>query len=251
MTPGLGFQRYFRATGLEPAVSLGQRPPGSHAPPQHGDRGGAGKEHGACHGQAVTCHFYGRMVLSRAQAQHKCCLTSASLPAFWQVSLHTARRVGSLFPRDLQQPPSCRVPAAARVPIGVPPPGFLCASPGEHVASINSFWLQPATHYRLCQEHLYHAGTTRIWGVPGGWLGERCFCSPHKRQGSCLPPLAARTRCCCHLTALGKTAFGDSAVFIPARGPTQRGFPWKTSIQNKERRSYSGSDSATTGSFCG
>lgn len=43
------------------------------------------------------------------------------------------------------------------------------------------------------------------------------------------------TRRCCHLTALGETAFCDSAVFIPARSPAQRGFPWKTSIQNKER----------------
>lgn len=88
-------------------------------------------------------------------------------------------------------------------------------------------------------------------GLAGGLVVGKVLLLPPKRQGSCLPPLAARTRCCCHLTALGETAFGDSAVFIPARGPTQRGFPWKTSIQNKERRSYSGSDSATTGSFCG
>lgn len=114
-----------------------------------------------------------------------------------------------------------------------------------------NFWLKPATHYRLFQEHPCHAGTTGIWGVPGGLVGEEVLLLPPQRQGSCPPPLAARTRCCCHLTALGETAFGDSAVFIPARRPTQRGFPWKTSIQNKERRSYSRSDSATTGSFCG
>lgn len=39
----------------------------------------------------------------------------------------------------------------------------------------------------------------------------------------------------------------DSAAFLPAR----RGFPWKTSTENKRGRSCSSSDSATTGSFCG
>lgn len=77
------------------------------------------------------------------------------------------------------------------------------------------------------------------------------------RRGAAAPQKAAQPLDAPHRTLLlpsdssWRNHLCDSAVFIPARGPAQRGFPWKTSIENKEKRSYSRSDSATTGSFCG
>jgi len=145
-------------------------------------------------------------------------------------------------------PSPCGARGSRGSPRGSPQLGFLRAPPGEHAAPNTSFWPRPTTRSQL------HPGATQDTPAPqevgAGWgrLSHRgawaeALPRPPERQG--------RTRCRCHPTALGAAAFCDSAVFIPARGPAQRGFPWKTSIQNKERRSYSGSDSATTGSFCG
>lgn len=116
-----------------------------------------------------------------------------------------------------------------------PPGAFLCVPRRAPVPS-NQF-LVKARDLLMVLPRV----TGAAWGGPGGlswgsWWGAR--------GDAC-------TRCCCHLTALGEVAFCDSAVFIPAPGPAQHGFPWKTSIQNKGRRSYSRSDSATTGSFGG
>lgn len=106
----------------------------SRAPPQRGDdggaredRGGGGEDRGACHGQAVTCHSYGRMVLSGAQARRKRCLTSASLPAargtLASVPAH-GQEGGKALPRGppaavTLQSPTAEDWAAARVPEGL------------------------------------------------------------------------------------------------------------------------------------
>lgn len=85
----------------------------------------------------------------------------------------------------------------------------------------------------------WHPGTVGIQGGSGG--AEPAKLVGAAWRGAAVAPSKAGqvptgpTRCCCHLTALGETAFCDSAVFIPACSPAQRGFPWKTSIQNKER----------------